>query len=126
MDYLSCLLNFLDAQEKIKRVRFDEKQNLTHLLLADDILLFIEDNDESIENMKNVVHLFELASGLNVNLRKFFIFPINVDAQRTNFVANKLGITTQYLPIQYLCVRGESHSQEISGLMLLKNAQESK
>ena len=41
MDYFGSLLNFLKTQQKIKGVRINEGQSLTHLLFADEILLFI-------------------------------------------------------------------------------------
>lgn len=78
--------------------------NITHLLFVDDILLFMEDDDDTIDNVKNVIRLFELVSGLNVNLHKSIISFINSNAQRTNCVAEKWGISTKFLPIQYLGV----------------------
>lgn len=42
--------------------------NLTHLLFVDDILIFVEDKDEYLRNMQYVIHLFEEATCLNINL----------------------------------------------------------
>ena len=88
MDYLS-ILNQLEKDNLIKGVSFNKKHNLTHLLFADDILLFMEDDDEIIDNMRFALRLFELASGLNINLNKSTISPTNIDSQRSNCVASK-------------------------------------
>ena len=104
MDYLSILLNHLEKKNLIKGVSFNGKHNLTHLLFADDILLFMEEDEETINNMRNALRLFELASGLNINLNKSTISPINIDTQRTNYVAAKWGFSVNFLPIQYLGV----------------------
>ena len=104
MDYLSTLLNHMEKQNHIKGVSFNGKHNLTHILFAYDILLFLEDDDKTIDNMRFSFRLFELASGLNINLNKSTISPINTDAQRTNCVAKKWGISINFLPIQYLGV----------------------
>ena len=88
MDYLS-ILNQLEKDNLIKGVSFNKKHNLTHLLFADDILLFMEDDDEIIDNMRFALRLFELASGLNINLNKSTISPTNIDLQRTNCVTSK-------------------------------------
>ncbi|KAA0048127.1 reverse transcriptase [Cucumis melo var. makuwa] len=50
MDYLSYLLKHLENLNKIKGTIIKDI-NLTHLLFKDDILLFIQDDDESIGNL---------------------------------------------------------------------------
>ena len=68
---------------------------------SDDILLFVEDNDEYISNLRNVIFLLE-AAGLNINLSKSPISPINVNNSRIEAVANLWGSQKQFLPINYL------------------------
>ncbi|KAA0050053.1 LINE-1 retrotransposable element ORF2 protein [Cucumis melo var. makuwa] len=82
----------------------------------DDILLFVEDDEHSLQNLKNIINLFQLASGLNINLNKSTISPINIDAARTDQIASQWGITTKFFPINYLGVplgeanpKGTSH-----------------
>lgn len=60
MDYLSFILNHLGNSNKIKGVLIKDV-NLTYLLFANDILLFIEDDDDNIKNLQNAIHLFEVA-----------------------------------------------------------------
>ncbi|KAL0555833.1 hypothetical protein IC582_004334 [Cucumis melo] len=102
MDYISRLLN--SVGENIKGVKMNDNLNLTHLLFADDILLFVEDDEHSLQNLKNIINLFQLASGLNINLNKSTISPINIDAARTDQIASQWRITTKFFPINYLGV----------------------
>ncbi|TYK10356.1 LINE-1 retrotransposable element ORF2 protein [Cucumis melo var. makuwa] len=63
-----------------------------------------EDDEHSLQNLKNIINLFQLASGLNINLNKSTISPINIDAARTDQIASQWGITTKFFPINYLGV----------------------
>ncbi|KAA0056929.1 LINE-1 retrotransposable element ORF2 protein [Cucumis melo var. makuwa] len=51
MDYLRLLTN-LEQKGKMKGVNFEGSFNLSHILFADDIVLFSEDNDEDISNLR--------------------------------------------------------------------------
>ncbi|TYJ97747.1 LINE-1 retrotransposable element ORF2 protein [Cucumis melo var. makuwa] len=99
--YQRCLLKHLENLNKIKGVIIKDI-NLTHLPFADDILLFVQDNVESIKNLQFTIHLFEAASSLNINLIKTSISPINVNKERSDKVAKGWGINTIFLPITYL------------------------
>lgn len=102
MDYLSHLITDLKGKGKIGGVNFGLKLNLTHILFADDILIFVEDNEEYISNLKMVLLLFEFASRLNINMNKSTIFPINVPANRANIIAESWGLRKDLLPTNYL------------------------
>ncbi|KAL0559838.1 hypothetical protein IC582_000218 [Cucumis melo] len=102
MDYLSRLLNNLADKRKINGVNFSPSLNLTHILFADDILIFVEDRDDYVSNLKMILHLFESASGLNINLSKSTIFPINVPTDRAKSIADSWGISKGHLPTSYL------------------------
>lgn len=80
MDYLSKLNLDLEQKGKIKGVSIENRFNLSHVLFANDILIFIEDIDEYPTNLRYILHTFEFASGLNFKLNKFTITPINVDS----------------------------------------------
>ncbi|KAA0056910.1 LINE-1 retrotransposable element ORF2 protein [Cucumis melo var. makuwa] len=54
----------------IKGVSFNNECSLSHILFADDILLFVEDKDCYIKNLQMTLSLFEKASGLKINLAK--------------------------------------------------------
>ncbi|KAA0051609.1 LINE-1 retrotransposable element ORF2 protein [Cucumis melo var. makuwa] len=101
MDYLSCILKHLENSNKIKGVLINDI-NLIHLLFANDILLFVEDDDNSIRNLQNAIHLFEVASGLNIHLSKSSISPVNIEKEIIERVANSWGIDTLFFSISYL------------------------
>lgn len=58
---------------------------------ADDIFLFLEDNEDSIMNLKYVIFLFEKTSRPNINLAKSSISPMNVEANKVDTIANIRG-----------------------------------
>ncbi|KAA0048676.1 LINE-1 retrotransposable element ORF2 protein [Cucumis melo var. makuwa] len=104
MDYLSRLLNHLEKRQAIKGAKINNSYSITHLLFADDILIFVEDDDVSIKNLQTVLMLFELASRLKINLLKSTISLVNISNDRASKVASILGFTQQFLPINYLGV----------------------
>ncbi|KAA0040720.1 Retrovirus-related Pol polyprotein from transposon TNT 1-94 [Cucumis melo var. makuwa] len=123
MDYLSRLLNHLGKRQAIKGSQINNSCSITHLLFADDILIFVEDDGASIKNLQIALRLFELASGLKINLSKSTISPINTSEDRAFGIASMLGFTQQFLPINYIEVPlGEtkpngSHPKEKSFLL---------
>lgn len=50
MNYLSQILQHLEQTNKIKGIVMIG-MNITHLLFADDILHFVEDNDDLLRNL---------------------------------------------------------------------------
>ena len=74
---------------------------MSHLLYADDTLLFCKDNPNHLAYMGWILMWFEALSGLKINLGKNEIFPIrgreNVEALTT-----KLGCKVGTLPTTYL------------------------
>ena len=81
---------------------FKNDSNLNHILHVDDILIFVEDNDKAITNLRCALNLFEKASGLSINKNKSTISPINVSISRCIVVKNELKINSENLPIMYL------------------------
>ncbi|KAA0041527.1 LINE-1 retrotransposable element ORF2 protein [Cucumis melo var. makuwa] len=104
MDYLSRLLNHLEEHGAIKGVSLNNECNLSHILSADNILLFVEDKDNFIKNLRMALSLFEKASGLKINLTKSTFFPVNVPLNRAKECASSWGISCQTSPLSYLGV----------------------
>ncbi|KAA0025183.1 reverse transcriptase [Cucumis melo var. makuwa] len=102
MDYLSRLLLHLEARGALKGVTFNNSCHISHLLFANDILIFVEDNDTYIDNLQMALTFFEKASGLKFNHSKSIISSVNIPAERTTYISNKLGFTNQFLPVSYL------------------------
>ncbi|KAL0552328.1 hypothetical protein IC582_011437 [Cucumis melo] len=104
MDYLSRLLSHLEISGAIKGVSLSSNCNISHILFADDILLFIEDNDFFLNNLRMALSLFERASGLKINLLKSALVPMNVSETRAKECASFWGISCHSLPLSYLGV----------------------
>ncbi|TYK15315.1 LINE-1 retrotransposable element ORF2 protein [Cucumis melo var. makuwa] len=104
MDYLSRLLSHLEASGAIKGVSLNNNCNISHILFADDILLFLEDNDFFLNNLRMALFLFEKASGLKINLSKSALVPVNVSLNRAKECASFWDISCHSLPLSYLGV----------------------
>jgi hypothetical protein len=75
--------------------------NISHLLLANDILVFSEANPDHLRYLRVLLVCFEAVSGLKVNLAKSLLVPIgNVD--NVVKLASILGCSISSLPLKYL------------------------
>ncbi|KAA0058887.1 reverse transcriptase [Cucumis melo var. makuwa] len=101
VDYLSCLLKHLKNLNKIKGVIIKDI-NLTHLVFADDIVLFVQDDDESIRNLQFPIHLFESAADRNIKSHKDICFSYQYwegkNRQSGQKLGNKHSILSYFIP----------------------------
>ena len=106
MDILSRLVNkaveenFLSGC-KIRGVREKEELEVSHLLYADDILLFCKDNPNQLACLRWILMWFEALSGLKINLSKSEIFPIG-GRENIEVLTAELGCKAGSLPTTYL------------------------
>jgi hypothetical protein len=71
----SALLKDAQRENLIRGVRFGVGgPHVTHLLFADDSIVFLEGTTDSIQSLKKILHDYEVSSGQKVNLQKFSIF----------------------------------------------------
>ena len=103
MDILSHLINkavegnFLSGF-KIEGVREEEELELSHLLYADDTLLFYKDNPDHLAFFGWILMWFE---GGRINLDKSEIFPIG-GGKNVEALTVELGCKAGLLPTTYL------------------------
>ena len=75
---------------------------VSHLQYADDTLVFCPPDMKSLMNIKAVLVLFQLSSGLQVNFHKSSIIGLNVDEPRIQLAAKSLLCKAGSLPFTYL------------------------
>jgi len=71
-------------------------------LYADDVALFIRSEEDDLQITKNILQVFEKASGLRTNLQKSCVIPIQCDDEIVEVVNNTLQCTTTSFPTTYL------------------------
>ena len=76
-------------------------KQITHLLFADDTLVFCKDSEEHMTHLCWILAWFEALSGLNINLEKSSLLPVGKvdDVERLAF---ELGCNIGFLPTEYL------------------------
>ena len=114
MDILSRLVNkavegnFLPGC-KIGGVREEEELEVSHLLYADDTLLFCKDNPDQLACLSWILMWFAALSGLKINLSKSEIFAIG-ERENIEVLTAELGCKAGSLPTTYLGLPlGASH-----------------
>lgn len=75
--------------------------SITHLHFADDLIVFLDDNVEQIQNLKNILLAFELISGLKVNFKKSVVAAVG-NALHTTECALLFGCPLTSFPMKYL------------------------
>ena len=94
---------------KIRGVREEEELEVSHLLYADDTLLFCKDNPDQLACLGWILMWFEALLGLKINLRKSEIFPIG-GRENIEVLTAELGCKANSLPTTYLGLPlGASH-----------------
>ncbi|XP_026435814.1 uncharacterized protein LOC113333603 [Papaver somniferum] len=77
----------------------------THLLFADDILIFCRGNLHSLQNFKNMLVLYERASGQCVNYAKSKFYFGGDRIYRAISISNYLGMERTMFPDKYLGIQ---------------------
>jgi hypothetical protein len=74
------------------------------LQYADDTLICLKDDTESARNMKLLLYLYELMSGLKINFTKSGVVLINGDNDKCILMAGLFNCQIDLFPIKYLGV----------------------
>ncbi|CAA7055588.1 unnamed protein product [Microthlaspi erraticum] len=75
---------------------------ITHLSFADDLLVFFDGKEESLQGILDILKEFEKVSGLALSLRKTSLFIDGDNRQYSLDLATKFGLTNGALPVRYL------------------------
>lgn len=85
---------------------------VTHLQYADDTLIFCGAEEDQLKYLRVILVLFEGVSGLHINWRKSFMYPIN-EVNNMYLLASILGSEVGTLPTTYLGMPLEAKSKSI-------------
>jgi hypothetical protein len=100
----SALLKRAQAEKELAGVGFGGGgPTVTHLLFADDSVVFLEASTGNLEALRTVLQKYELCSGQRVNLQKSSIyFGKGCAAGLKNVLKTTLGVQTEALSERYL------------------------
>ena len=105
IEALSCLINRAVYGNYLSGIRVangrGEDLLISHLLYADDTLIFCEDDIEQLKFLSWFLMWFEAMSGLKINLTKSEIIPIG-PVNNLVELASELGCNIGSLPTSYL------------------------
>ena len=99
MDVLNSLFIKADAEGLLSPLH-SNGQRLS--LYADDVALFISSNGEDLQLTKDILQIFGEASGLQTNLQKSCVIPIQCGEGIVEEVNNTLQCNTSSFPTTYL------------------------
>lgn len=95
--------------------------SLSHLFLADDLLLFGEALNQQMKVIMDYLDLFGLALGQRVNCQKSIVFFLaNVDDETTHMICTKAGMSEVYSIGSYLgisMIKGMMSKHYFEGLL---------
>lgn len=98
MDVLNSL--FLKAEtEGLLQPLHSTGQRMS--LYADDVALFIRPEEDDLQLTKNLLYVFGVASGLQTNLHKSCVIPIECDGGVIEIVNSTLQCTTSSFPTTF-------------------------
>ncbi|KAJ6854078.1 uncharacterized protein M6B38_100930 [Iris pallida] len=101
MEYFSCQMD-IDVHKKQIRPLFPKVQPIiSHLIYADDLLVFIEPSERSINSLNEVLEEFVHVSGLRINREKSHIY-FNKDCPEMDKWSQMMQIERCQLPVRYL------------------------
>lgn len=103
MDGLSALLKRAEILGLVEGFEVgEERVMVTHLQFADDTILFLKAERESIRNMEFCLKIFEVISGLRVNMAKSCMVGIHVDNTNIQSLTSLIGCRVGSWPLKYL------------------------
>lgn len=90
---LSHLITVANSRALLSGLSVSGGPRISHLLFADDSLIFCKADERELVNLKNILKIYELASGESINYTKSAIlFSTKVNKDRGAFLSSILGV----------------------------------
>ncbi|XP_020264639.1 uncharacterized protein LOC109840410 [Asparagus officinalis] len=102
MEYLSRSLSALKDDRQFKFHPKCSKLNITHLIFADDLLLFSKADLYSVAKIYQCFQNFSLVSGLDANLSKCSVYLSGIEEGIKAQICSYLNFSEGVLPMKYL------------------------
>lgn len=80
-------------------------EELSHLQIADDTLIFCEAKSNEVETPKFILRWFSLCSSLKINYDKCEMYGIRLDNSSLHALATSFGCKVGYFPSKYFVLR---------------------
>jgi hypothetical protein len=100
MEALSCMITAAVSGGLLDGFKVGNA-SFSHLLFADDTLIFCDASSSKLRYLRSLFLLFEAVSGLKVNLAKSSLNPVG-NAVQVGRLADILGCEVASLPVKYL------------------------
>ncbi|XP_059302055.1 uncharacterized protein LOC132053985 [Lycium ferocissimum] len=102
MEYLSRVLSKMSELPDFRYHPMCKATKLTHLIFADDLMIFCKGNLKSVSRVMEALSPFSKVTGLVANLDKSNIFLAGVDDNTQQEILNRTRFFIGSLPIKYL------------------------
>lgn len=102
MQALSKLLDKAAEDRMIGYHPYCQDLKLTHLCFADDLLIFADGTQQSVEGILQVFKRFAEISGLSISLEKSTLYIVGVTDVDQAAILNHIPLASGLLPVRYL------------------------
>ncbi|CAM8925778.1 unnamed protein product [Rhodiola kirilowii] len=102
MECLSRMLQGLNKEDGFYYHPKCHRIKLSHILFADDLILFSSGRKSAVGAIKKVVLQFLSCSGLSINLHKSHLFTGGMNSSKVKWVEELIGTRVSPLPVRYL------------------------
>ncbi|XP_074277141.1 uncharacterized protein LOC141600791 [Silene latifolia] len=101
MEMLSRLFRTMCTTQDVSYHPKCVKLGLTHLIFADDLMVFTRGNLPSVQKVAEILKLFASWSGLNANFEKYEAYFGGVNSVLKQHILNSIGLKEGFFPFRY-------------------------